>query len=275
MTVTNTCDYAGFVDHTNFGVGKSSYMTVTISVPAGSGPPITISIVGTGPQFADGTVSKTVPCQTGRYTIPLIALATPGYFHVRLDQHRSFRNHIRVVKPEGTVRTSGTISPDHALPVSLGLINPTSLGTNTATTGPFCNTMEIRFAMTPKDGCRCDFELGQQVNERQYRGGLEVGLHFGDGTGRLSHPTPSALGNLFVYEKRQLPRAFADDCAEDRAHLGTWLKIRNKGRFERCSSNVLAESHMFIGRMSPTVWTYVLAKSDVSEGHDILLSSQH
>ncbi|MFG0316452.1 MAG: hypothetical protein ACF8XB_04205, partial [Planctomycetota bacterium JB042] len=252
------------VDETTFGVGRQSTMNVSVKVLKDGPSPqtVTVTIAGDGPTFADGTRTKTVPCQSGDTPFPILAGTKPGCYDVVVaGRVRSAKIH--VLKATPTFRTAGLMSTDNTCELKKSGGIDFKLGPGTNLNGNrLTNTMELRFTITPKDGCDAVFDIKRTGKIRHFFNGCPVGpLHsFEDDSNDLDESlVPSKDGNIYSIDGPGPGNpnfGAAGDRYEQHNRFREWVEVENKGRFERLSDeNVDWESRVVIEQRPPSAPT--------------------
>ena len=257
-------------------------MEVTINAKVDTSDPIPVVIKGNGPSFADGSFTKTVPCTSGVYKFDIKANAKAGCYSVCVGP-TNFPRRIRVIEAVATFRANpnDTFSADNNFPGKNGCAdNGLGVGRDYygARIDSIVNTMELRYTLNPKDGCDCAFDIKRTKDVKEFENGVTVRPRAGDDDSHNQDEdlTPSAAGNIYSFDAPGMHQPVGGangDSREYRAHFTEWLAIRNKGALERCSSDTIWESHLFVENVAG-VWTVIPAKSNLSTGHDIPLVSQ-
>ncbi len=256
-------------------------LIVTITAKNPDNSPIEVRIEGNGPTFEDGTRMRTIPCKKDTHTFPIKANQTPGCFNLTVGGI-TFEKRIRVVKITPEFRNTGTFSPDNMSALKQRFLrSDPNLGVGTNPFGPKSkhNTMEIRFALEPKDGCDCKFDIKRTLHRKSYKNGVPGDTKApgtkDDETNTDEDRKPSAAGNIYSLDTPGPGSSDTDmngDVREYRAHFIEWVRISPKRR--DCLPGFNWESHLYVTRQNGA-WVVDPAKSDISAGHDIPLDSQH
>lgn len=251
---TGPCsNWWGNADRTYFGVGKSSYMDVTIGKIGGPElGTIDVTITGLGPTFADGTRTKTVPCAKKTTRFEVLAGAAPGCYTVTVGG-RSLSDRINVIEATPEFRNAGTMSTDNECSYKTAGEVSTTLGPATKMNGGLLtNSMELCFTLDPKNGCRAEFEISRLGAVMQYQNGCPGDVtppFLDDRDNRDEDLTPSAKGNIYSIDGPGIgpqPTFPVGTTFEQHNRFIEFVLVENKGALELLTDGFQWEARVVV-----------------------------
>ena len=266
--------WAGNVDHTYVGVGRESFMRVTIN-DYGSPVPenlLTVTIEGNGPTFKDGSVTKTVPQVKGTTKFDLKAGDKPGCYTVRIE-NRSLASRINVIRVTPTFNPGPVVSSDNecahkdeAADLKLGAETSFNDGLQT-------NTMEVRFALEPKEDCVRDtkYEIRRLAQIGLFQDGCHVIAPFGfhdDPDNDDEDLTPSDDYHIYSLDAPGLGNSFlpVGTIVEQHNLFIEQVEVFNKQRFEKLTDDFRWESRVVVKQLSPSEVKHIPGTGHLKDG---------